>query len=267
MQPGLCYALGMPQSIKLASWNVNGIRAAERKGFLDWFHDRKYHIVGIQETKAHVEQLSKALTHPDGYESYWCSAVKKGYSGTAVYTKISPTFAETTFGDPFLDGEGRMILLEFEKFFFFNVYFPNGKMSPERLHHKMQFYKRFLDLAESYRKKKPIVMCGDVNTAHTEIDLARPKENAHISGFLPEERKWMDTLVGSGYHDTFRLFQKDGGYYSWWDMKSGARARNVGWRIDYFFVSDELKKHVKKAWIEPDVLGSDHCPVGIELSW
>lgn len=255
----------MPKSIKLCSWNVNGIRAAEKKGFFDWLHKSKYHIIGIQETKAHVEQLSEKAVHPDGYESYWCSAVRKGYSGTAVYTNISPTFAETTFGDPFLDGEGRIVMLEFEQFYYFNVYFPNGGMGPERLAHKLEFYKRFLKLTEAYRKKKPIVVCGDVNTAHTEIDLARPKENQNVSGFMPIERKWVDEFIAAGYIDTFRMFNKEPKQYTWWDMKSGARARNVGWRIDYFFVSKELEKNVKKAWIEPDVLGSDHCPVGLEL--
>ena len=257
----------MPKThLSLVSWNVNGVRAAERKGFLDWFHEAKHDIVCLQETKAEVGQLSPKLVHPDGYESYWSSAIRKGYSGTAVYTKHSPIFAETSFGDPFLDGEGRIVQLEFEKFFLFNVYFPNGKTGEERLNFKLEFYKRFLKLVESFRKKKPIIICGDVNTAHEEIDLARPKENEHISGFMRIERDWIDALVKAGYIDTFRLFEKNGGYYSWWDMKSGARERNVGWRIDYFFVSDELKKNVTKAWIDKDVLGSDHCPVGIEIS-
>lgn len=252
--------------LKLASWNVNGIRAVNKRGFLDWFHQAKYDLVGLQETKASVEQLPTELVHPESYESYFSSAVRKGYSGTAVYTRLSPIFAETTFGDPYLDGEGRMILLEFEKFYFFNVYFPNGKMGPERLAHKMEFYDRFLKLAETYRKKKPIIFCGDVNTAHTEIDLARPKENSKISGFLPIERAWMDKLVKHGYLDTFRMFEKEPGHYSWWDLKTGARARNVGWRIDYFFVSEELKKNVKRAWIDKQIIGSDHCPVGLEIS-
>jgi len=256
----------MPKRITLVSWNVNGVRAAEKKGFLDWFHDRKYNIVGLQETKAEVGQLSPKLVHPDGYESYWSSAVRKGYSGTAVYSNISPIFAETTFGDPFLDGEGRIILLEFEKFYLFNVYFPNGGSGPERLAFKLEFYKRFIKLTESYRKKKPIIVCGDVNTAHTEIDLARPKENANTSGFMPIERKWVEEFIKAGYIDTFRLFNKEPNQYSWWDQKTNSRARNVGWRIDYFFVSKELVKNVKKAWIDQATMGSDHCPVGIELS-
>ncbi len=256
----------MSKKISIVSWNVNGIRAAEKKGFLDWFHGSDYDIVCLQETKAHVGQLSADLVHPKGYESYWSSAIRKGYSGTAIYSRVSPIQAVTNFGDPFLDGEGRIVMLEFEKFFLFNVYFPNGGSGEERLKFKLEFYRRFLTLIEGYRKQKPIVVCGDVNTAHTEIDLARPKENANVSGFMPIEREWVDKLVKSGYVDTFRMFEKDGGHYTWWDMKSGARARNVGWRIDYFFVSDELKKNVKKAWTNPDKEGSDHCPVGIELS-
>ncbi|MEI7512329.1 MAG: exodeoxyribonuclease III [Candidatus Uhrbacteria bacterium] len=257
----------MAKCITLVSWNVNGIRAAEKKGFLDWFHEQKYDIVGLQETKAHVGQLSPKLVHPDGYESYWSSAIRKGYSGTAIYTKISPIFAETNFGDPFLDGEGRIVLLEYEKFFLFNVYFPNGGSGPERLAFKLEFYKRFLSLTESYRKKKPIIVCGDVNTAHTEIDLARPKENVNTSGFMAVERKWLDLFVDAGYVDTFRLFNKEPNQYSWWDVKTNSRSRNVGWRIDYFFVSKELQKHVKRAWIDQAVTGSDHCPVGIELEF
>ena len=257
----------MSKKISIVSWNVNGIRAVEKKGFLDWFHGADYDIVCLQETKAHVGQLSEALVHPEGYESYWSSAIRKGYSGTAIYTRVSPILAITNFGDPFLDGEGRIVMLEFEKFYLFNVYFPNGGSGEERLKFKLEFYRRFLTLIEGYRKTKPVVVCGDVNTAHSEIDLARPKENANVSGFMPIEREWVDKLVKTGYVDTFRLFEKEGSHYTWWDMKSGARARNVGWRIDYFFVSDELKKNVKKAWIDSEKQGSDHCPVGIELGF
>ena len=256
----------MKKHWKLASWNVNGVRAIEKKGFFDWFQDGKYDIVGLQETKAHVEQLSQELVHPEGYESYWSSAIRKGYSGTAVYTKESPIFGETSFGDPFLDGEGRIVLLEYEPFYLFNVYFPNGGSGAERLAFKLEFYDRFFSLIESYRKKKPIIFCGDVNTAHEEIDLTHPKQNEHSSGFLEIERKWIDKLVQKGYIDTFRMFEKGGEQYSWWDMKTRARDRNVGWRIDYFFISKELEKYVKNAWIETTVLGSNHAPVGLELS-
>lgn len=252
--------------IRLFSWNVNGIRAVEKKGFLEWISSEAPDILCVQETKADPSQLSSALLHPKGYESYWSSAVRKGYSGTAIYTRLSPLFAETSFGDPFLDGEGRIVLLEFEAFFLFNVYFPNGGSGPERLKFKLHFYERFLALVEAFRKKKPVVICGDVNTAHTDIDLAHPKENAKTSGFLPQERAWIDALMAKGYSDTFRLLHPDErDRYSWWDMKTHARSRNVGWRLDYFFVSDELKRAVKRADIHPSVHGSDHCPVSLEL--
>lgn len=248
------------------SWNVNGIRAIEKKGFVDWLHTAKPDILCLQETKAHVEQLNEELMHPEGYESYWSSGTRKGYSGTCIYTRQSPIACMTDFGHLALDGEGRIVMLEFKDFFLFNVYFPNGGSGDERLQYKLRFYDAFLELIQGFRKQKPVIVCGDVNTAHTENDLARPKENRKVSGFMPIECAWVDKLVATGYVDTFRHFTPDGnGFYTWWDMKSGARARNVGWRIDYFFVSDEIKKQVKKAWIDPEVMGSDHCPVGIQL--
>lgn len=257
----------MSKNLKLVSWNVNGIRAAEKKGFLDWLHKEKADIVGIQETKAHVEQLSQDILHPDGYESYWSSGIRKGYSGTAVYTRVSPILAMTDFGHLALDGEGRIVMLEFEKFFLFNVYFPNGGSGEERLQYKLRFYEEFLKLIEGFRKQKPIVVCGDVNAAHKEDDLARPKENVNTSGFMAIERAWLDKLEKRGYVDTFRMFVEGNGNYSWWDMKTGSRAKNVGWRIDYFWVSEEMKKHVKDAKIHADVPGSDHCPVSLELKF
>lgn len=253
------------ESWRLVSWNVNGIRAAEKKGFFHWMQKEQADLVCLQETKAHTDQLDQKYLHPEGYESYWSSGIRRGYSGTAIYTKRSPIAAITDFGHPALDGEGRIVMVEFDKWFLFNVYFPNGGSGEERLQYKLRFYDAFLDLIEGYRKQKPIIICGDVNTAHTEIDLARPKENINTSGFMPIERAWVDRLVDHGYIDTFRLFNKEGGNYSWWDYKTSSRQRNVGWRIDYFFVSDELKKKVKNAWIDPKVHGSDHCPVGIEI--
>lgn len=253
-------------SLTLISWNVNGIRAAEKKGLLDWLHQEKPHILCLQETKAHVEQLTEKVLHPEGYESYWNSGIRKGYSGTVTYTRISPIAAITNFGEGNLDGEGRIVMTEFEAFFLFNVYFPNGGSGPERLAYKMEFYDHFLKLIENFRKQKPVIVCGDINTAHTEIDLARPKENVHTSGFMQIERDWVSKLVAHGYTDTFRLFEQGGGHYSWWDVKTRSREKNVGWRIDYFFVSEELKNQVKRAWIASDVHGSDHCPVGLELT-
>ena len=170
---------------------------------------------------------------------------------------------KTHFGIPALDGEGRIIETEFNDFFLLNVYFPNGKASPDRLEYKLAFYDAFLKYAK--KKKKPVVFCGDVNTAHKEIDLARPKENEGVSGFLPEERRWLDKFVKAGYVDSFRVFEKGGKHYSWWDMKSFARDRNVGWRIDYFFVDKRLVPHLRSAKIHDDVYGSDHCPISIEL--
>ncbi len=255
----------MSKSLTLVSWNVNGIRAAEKKGLLDWMHKHKPDILCLQETKAHVDQLGEKLLHPGGYESYWSSGIRKGYSGTVTYTRVSPVSAVTDFGRGNLDGEGRIVMTEYEKFFLFNVYFPNGGSGPERLAYKMEFYDHFLKLIEKMRKQKPIVICGDVNTAHTPIDLARPKQNENTSGFMQIERDWVTKLISLGYHDTFRMFEKGPDHYTWWDVKTRSRLTNVGWRIDYFFVSDELKKNVKRAWIDKDTLGSDHCPVGIEL--
>lgn len=250
----------------LYSWNVNGIRAVERKGLHDWMKSEKPDVLCLQEIKAEPVQLSPALLHPEDYESYWNPAMRKGYSGTVTYTRVSPILAMTSFGDAFLDGEGRIVLLEFETFYLFNVYFPNGGSGPDRLKFKMTFYDHFLDLVESYRKKKPIVICGDVNTAHCEIDLAHPKENERSSGFLPMERAWLDKLFSKGYVDTFRLIHPDDrDRYSWWDMKTYSRSRNVGWRIDYFIVSEELASSVVEAEILQDVMGSDHCPVKLTL--
>lgn len=251
----------------LLSWNVNGIRAAQRKGFLDWLEKTKPDILGIQETKAHVEQLDDELLHPKGYETFWSSANRKGYSGTAVYVRKSPMMSITNFQEDWLDEEGRVIMLEYPEFVYFNVYFPNGGRGPERLQYKLDFYDKFLDYIEQYRKKgKGVIVCGDVNTAHHEIDLARPKENQKVSGFMPIERKWLDKLEEKGYIDTFRLHHPEKPEeYSWWDMKSRARDRNVGWRIDYFWVSPDLREKVKDAFILQDVFGSDHAPVGITL--
>lgn len=254
------------KSLTILSWNVNGIRAAQRKGFLDWLDKTKPDILGIQETKAHVEQLDDELLHPEGYETFWSSANKKGYSGTAVYVRQSPQMSVTNFEQDWLDEEGRVIMLEYPEFLFFNVYFPNGGMGPERLKYKLDFYDKFIKYIEAFRKKgKSIIVCGDYNTAHHEIDLARPKPNIDNSGFMPIERKKLDKLESLGYLDTFRMFHQEGEQYSYWDMKSRARDRNVGWRIDYFWVSPDLKSNIKDAFIWQDVMGSDHCPVGIKF--
>lgn len=252
--------------LKLISWNVNGIRAVYKKGFYQWFVSEKPDILCLQETKATSDQFPDELQNVEGYSVYFAEAEKKGYSGVALYSKVKPEKIETGFGIQRFDTEGRILIAYYDAFVLYNIYFPNGKASKERLQYKMEFYDAFLEHAENLRKKgKSIVMCGDVNTAHTEIDLARPKENENVSGFLPEERAWIDTFIAHGYTDTFRLFIKEGGHYSWWDYKTKARERNIGWRIDYFFVSNDLVPKVKDAFILDKVEGSDHCPVGIIL--
>jgi exodeoxyribonuclease III len=252
--------------VKLISWNVNGIRAAWKKGLPEFVAAENPDVLCLQETKIQREQLTPELTDLPGYRSHWSMAEKKGYSGVATYTRPEPLAVATNFGSPALDTEGRVLHIEDPDFHLFNGYFPNSGMGPERLAHKMQFYDEFLSLTERLRKAgKGIVVCGDVNTAHTEIDIARPKENENTPGFMPVERAWVSKLVAHGYHDTFRIFVAEPGHYTWWDMKTAGRARNVGWRIDYFFVSDELRGRIKAAGIMPSVQGSDHCPITLEI--
>ncbi len=255
-------------NLTLYSWNVNGIRAVAKKGFFDWVKNVNPDILCIQETKAEENQLSFDLKLIENYSSYFSSHNgKKGYSGVATYTKPEPYSVACDIGNEFCDGEGRIISIEYDKFILFNVYFPNGKASPERLTYKMRFYEAFLSYINQLRAKgKSIIFCGDVNTAHKPIDLARPKENEDVSGFLPAERAWIDTVVANGYIDTFRMLHPEMVKYSWWSQRSGARARNVGWRIDYFFVSPDLKNKVVAADIHPEVMGSDHCPISLSLS-
>jgi exodeoxyribonuclease-3 len=254
------------KDLKLLSWNVNGIRAVRGKGFLDWLYQESPDILCVQETKARPEQLDEGLTEPPGYRTYWNYPERKGYSGVAVFTKEEPVDVRYDFGDGAFDVEGRVIIAEYPEFTLFDIYYPNGKSGPERLGYKMTFYETFLTYADSLRQAgKKLVICGDLNTAHNEIDLARPKENGKVSGFLPEERAWIDKFLSHGYVDTFRQFSKEPEQYTWWDMKTGARARNVGWRLDYFFISEDLLPALTDAFIMPDVMGSDHCPAGIVL--
>lgn len=250
--------------LRILSWNVNGIRACAEKGFFNWIKEESPDILCLQETKASPEQLEDKIVHPKEYSTYWNSPLKKGYAGVSVFTKKKPAGVDTAFPVKGFDGEGRTLILKYKEFILMNVYFPNGGMSPERLAYKLRFYDKFLEFLKK-AKNKNIILCGDVNTAHKEIDLARPKENEMFSGFLPEEREWLDRLVAAGFVDTFRHLNKDGGHYTWWDYKTRARERNVGWRIDYFFVHESLVKKLKSAFILPEVHGSDHCPVGIEI--
>jgi len=252
--------------MRLLSWNVNGIRAIEKKGFLDWLHKESPDVLCLQETKSHPEQLSDALLKPNGYKTFWSSAEKKGYSGVSIFTKKEPKAIKEGLGVKEFDSEGRTLMADYGDFVLFNIYFPNGSAGNKRVPFKMAFYDAFLKVAEKLKKQgRELIVCGDVNTAHTEIDLARPKENVKNTGFLPEEREWVSKFISKGYVDTFRHFNKEPGHYSWWDYKTGARARDIGWRIDYFFVSSGFLFKVKKAYILKDVLGSDHCPVGIEI--
>lgn len=256
----------MPK-LKLVSWNVNGIRATVKKGFMDWFTAENADIVGIQETKAQVEQIPDVVSQAEGYHTYFTAAEKKGYSGVGLFSKIEPNEVSYGFGaDHRFDKEGRIVCADYDWFTFYTIYFPNGQRGDDRLQYKLEFYDAFLEHAEAKRAAgKEIIVCGDVNTAHKPIDLARPKPNETNSGFLPIERAWIDKLLDHGYHDTLRLFTQDGELYSYWDQRFRARDRNVGWRIDYFFVTDGLKDKVTDAFVEMEVLGSDHCPVGIEI--
>ena len=252
--------------MRIISWNVNGIRAAIRKGFWDWFLSDGADIVCLQEVKARLEQLDGQLDAAGDYRIYWNAAEKPGYSGVASLLRPQPLNTRTGLGYPKFDGEGRVLLHEFDSFFLFNIYFPNGQRDHERLDYKLRFYDAFLEEAEKLRKSgKAVITCGDFNTAHKEIDLKNPKANENTSGFLPVERAWMDRLVAAGYVDTFRMFHPEPEQYTWWTYRFNARKRNIGWRIDYFFIDREHAHMVKDAFILQQVPGSDHCPVGITL--
>jgi len=248
------------------SWNVNGIRAVARKEALKWVDKLKPDILALQEIKAEKEQIPNNLFEYEYKNLYVSSSVKKGQSGVAVFTNIEPDYISKCYEVDILK-EGRINELHFDNIAFFNVYFPNGKRSEERLDYKLAFYDRFLEYIENLRAKgMSIIFCGDVNTAHNEIDLARPKENENISGFLKIERQWLDKVISLGYIDTFRhLHPNEPNHYTWWSMRTRARERNVGWRIDYFFVYSDLKDKITDATILPQITGSDHCPISLSL--
>jgi exodeoxyribonuclease-3 len=251
---------------KLLSWNVNGIRAAEKKGFPDWLASTEADVVAVQETKASPEQLSPALLKPPGYQAAWSSAERKGYSGTVTYSRHEPLKVIEGLREKRFDTEGRTLIHEFESFVFFNIYFPNGGRGPEWVAHKLAFYKRFLEVAQGYMQAgRPVVATGDFNTAYAEIDIARPKENVNHSRFMPEEREGLGEFFTIGLVDTFRFLHPEAVKYTWWDMVSRARERNVGWRLDYFMVSPDLKERVLAADIHDEVMGSDHCPISLVL--
>lgn len=245
------------------SWNVNGIRALEKKGFTDIVHDLSPDILAVQETKAQPDQLSNELINIPGYHSYFHSAQKKGYSGVAVYSKKEPISVIKGLGVEKFDSEGRVLTLEYEDFFLINIYFPNSGAGLKRLDFKLEFNTTLHTFLDNLSSEKSVVICGDYNVAHKEIDIKNPKANVKNAGFTPEERAWMDHFIDSGYVDTFRLFNQEGGNYTWWSYRFNARAKNIGWRIDYFCVDQKNKKRVVSAEILSDIMGSDHCPVAL----
>jgi exodeoxyribonuclease-3 len=251
----------------LYSWNVNGIRAAQKKGFLEWLDQIAPDVLAVQETKAHPDQLDDVLRRPAGYHTYWAYAEKKGYSGVALYSRQEPLDVTIGLGVTEYDREGRTIVAEYHDYTLIAAYFPNGSRDHSRVPFKMAYKRDFLAYCQALRATgKKVVFCGDVNTAHKEIDLARPKQNQKTTGFLPEERVWIDQVVEAGFVDTFRkLHPEEEGAYSWWSYIGGARGRNVGWRLDYFFITPDLLPRMQLASIHPDVHGSDHCPVSLTL--
>ena len=255
------------KKIKLVSWNVNGLRAVIKKDFFETFKRIDADIFALQEIKLQEQQLTDDMKKIEGYESHWSHAtVKKGYSGVAAYTRLKPTNVKFGIGEPKFDHEGRIVELDFEDFVFFNVYFPNGQMSEERLQYKLDFYEAFFNYADEYKKQgRRLIITGDYNTAHNEIDLKNPKSNENTSGFLRIERDWLDRVSAKGYVDTFRFFYPDTVKYSWWTYRFKARDRNIGWRIDYFFVTKDIidKGWIKEAFIDNEIYGSDHCPIGL----
>ena len=254
--------------MRIVSWNVNGIRAVANKGFADAVKAMDADIIGIQETKAQIDQLGPEITQLEGYKSWFYSAERKGYSGTALYSRIEPEDVTFGLGTDEFDHEGRTICADFGKFVLFNIYFPNGGRGDDFVKFKLRFYDCFLDrVRELESKGREVICCGDVNTAHKEIDLSNPKANSKISGFLPEERIYMDHFAEAGLTDTFRMLYPDKTEcYTWWSYKTAARERNVGWRIDYFFATKGLLPNVKESNMMSSVMGSDHCPVFLDLN-
>lgn len=253
--------------MKIFCWNVNGIRAALRKDFEESVRAFDPDVICIQESKIRPEQITEEMRSLFGFESEWVCADRPGYSGVATFFKKKPKSVQHELGGGQHDDEGRLVLTEFEGFTLVNVYIPNGGRGDHRVQYKLNYYDEMLDLLEKLRSEgHNLVICGDFNTAHTEIDLARPKENVNVTGFLPVERAWLDKFVAAGYVDTWRALHPDArDVYSWWSYRSAARKRNVGWRIDYFFVNEEFMPKVKRSEVLMDVLGSDHCPLLLEL--
>ena len=249
--------------MKFISWNVNGIRSALKKEFLDFVQKYKPDVLCLQETKSPGEAVEIKL---DGYLQYWNHAKKPGYAGTAVFTKVKPQNVSNGIGVSKHDQEGRVITCEFNDFYGVNVYVPNSQRTLDRLPYRTEEWDvDFSKYLKNLEKKKPVIFCGDMNVAHTEIDLTNPKANVKNHGFTPEERRGFDNIVKAGFLDTFREFEKGTGHYTWWSPMGNCRARNIGWRIDYFCISKSLRPRLKEAFIQPGIMGSDHCPVGIFL--
>ncbi len=250
--------------MKIISWNVNGVRAALGKGLLEWMTAAQADVICLQEVKA-TEGDVQHVEWPRGYEVAWNPAVKKGYSGTAFFMRRKPLAVTRGIGSAGHDAEGRALTAEFEDCYVIGVYVPNAQPELARIGFRQEWDRALLAYAKKLEQKKPVVFCGDLNVAHEEIDLARPKENVGNPGFSDQERAGFRDFIGAGFVDTFREFEKGPGHYSWWTYRAGARANNVGWRIDYVMASAALKPRFKRAWIESHVMGSDHCPVGLEL--
>ncbi|OQX30075.1 MAG: exodeoxyribonuclease III [Spirochaeta sp. LUC14_002_19_P3] len=251
--------------MKILSWNVNGVRAAHGKGLMDYLQTVKADVFCIQETKAHPDQLSEEIHSPSGYQSWWNSAEKKGYSGTAFWSKRTPDEVRTLGIDEF-DSEGRMQIIHFGNLVILNGYFPNSQAEGARLDYKLGFNHAVKKEGDALAAEgKMVIITGDYNVSHKPIDLARPKENENNPGYLPEERAWMDSFIDNGWTDTFRMFEKGPNHYTWWSYRAGARARNIGWRLDYFCVNDAAANQVQKSLIHPEITGSDHCPIEMEF--
>ncbi len=249
--------------MKLISWNVNGLRAVLRKNFLEFLAEESPDVLCLQETKAGPDDVEQLW--PLTYTTYWNVAEKKGYSGTAIFTKTRPERVTLGIGAEEHYREGRVLTAEYPDFFIVNVYVPNSKRELTRLPYRQQWDRDFLKYLKKLEKKKPVIMCGDLNVAHKELDLANPKANVGNHGFTVEERSGFDALVTAGFIDTFREFEPGGGHYTWWSPMGGVRNRNIGWRLDYFIISKVLRPSLKRAFIHSKVLGSDHCPIGIVL--
>ena len=251
--------------MKFVSWNVNGVRAALKKGLLEFMNQTDADIVCLQEAKAHPGDVQH-IAWPRGFEVFWNPARKKGYSGTVTFTRLKPQNISLGLGLPDHDGEGRIVTAEFPDFFLVNVYQPNSQRGLTRLKYRTEEWDpAFLAYLKKLEKKKPVIFCGDLNVAHAEIDLANPKSNRRNAGFTDEERANFTRLLESDFLDTFREFEKGPGHYTWWSQFNNCRARNIGWRVDYFVASERLRPALKRAWIEPQIMGSDHCPVGLEF--